>query len=214
MKNYQQQFIERAIQRQVLLFGKFTLKSGRQSPYFFNSGCFDNGADLSLLGRCYAATLMGSGVEFDQLFGPAYKGIPLVSATAIALDTYHQHQVPYSFDRKERKDHGEQGWLIGAPLTGKVVLIDDVISAGTAVHQAVPLITEQGGSIAAILIALDRQERGRSQQSALQEIAHQYDCPVLSIVTLNHLIDYLATQPALTHTLPLIEAYQQQYGAY
>jgi orotate phosphoribosyltransferase len=140
--------------------------------------------------------------------------IPLVSATAIALDTYHQRQVPYSFDRKECKDHGEQGWLIGAPLTGKAVLIDDVISAGTAVHQAVPLITEQGGSIAAILIALDRQERGRSQQSALQAIAHQYDCPVLSIVTLNHLIDYLATQPALAHTLPLIEAYQQQYGAY
>lgn len=213
MKSYQQQLIERAIQRQVLVFGQFTLKSGRQSPYFFNSGLFDSGADLALLGHCYATALIESGIAFDQLFGSAYKGIPLVSATAIALQQQYQRSVPYSFNRKEPKDHGEKGQLVGRPLSGQVVFIDDVISAGTAVHEAIPLITAEGATVSAIIIAFDRQERGSGPQSALQEIAERYGCPVLSIITLTDLTDYLVTQPALAHTLPLIHDYQRRYGA-
>ncbi len=210
MRDYQQQFIEFAITNQVLRFGNFTLKSGRQSPYFFNAGLFNTGQILAQLGRFYAAAIVDSGLQFDRLFGPAYKGIPLVTTTAIALADRHQRDVPYCFNRKEIKDHGEGGQIVGANLQGRVLLVDDVISAGTAIREAMTIIQAHGAELAGVVIALDRQERGQGQLSAIQEVAKI--CPVISIIQLNHLISYLTQHVEQIEILQAIQAYRDQYG--
>lgn len=210
MRDYQQQFIEFAITNQVLRFGNFTLKSGRQSPYFFNAGLFNTGQILAQLGRFYAAAIVDSGLQFDELFGPAYKGIPLVTTTAIALADRYQRDVPYCFNRKEIKDHGEGGQIVGANLQGRVLLVDDVISAGTAIREAMTMIQAHGAELAGVVIALDRQERGQGQLSAIQEVAKI--CPVVSIIQLNHLISYLTQHSEQLEILQAIQAYRDQYG--
>ena len=213
MKAYQQQFIDFALTTGVLRFGQFTLKSGRISPYFFNSGLFNSGASLARLGRFYAQTIVESGIAFDVLFGPAYKGIPLASTTAVALADHHQRDVPYVFNRKEAKDHGEGGQLVGAPLNGKVLIIDDVISAGTSVRESVEIIRAAGAEPAGVVIALDRQERGKGQISAIQEVEQQHGIPVISIISLNDLLSYLAEDSSLPlETLPAVKAYRAKYG--
>lgn len=210
MRDYQQQFIEFAITNQVLRFGNFTLKSGRQSPYFFNAGLFNTGQILAQLGRFYAAAIVDANLPFDCLFGPAYKGIPLVTTTAIALADQYQRDVPYCFNRKEVKDHGEGGQIVGAQLQGRVLLVDDVISAGTAIREAMSIIQAHGAELAGVVIALDRQERGQGDVSAIQEVAKI--CPVVSIIQLNHLITYLAAQTQPPEILQAIQAYRAQYG--
>jgi orotate phosphoribosyltransferase len=212
MHDYQTEFITFALQRQVLRFGEFTLKSGRVSPYFFNAGLFNTGATLARLGRFYAAAIMDSNLEFDVLFGPAYKGIPLAAATSIALAERHQCDVPYSFNRKETKDHGEGGNIVGAPLQGRVLIIDDVITAGPALREAMQIIDAADATPAGIIIALDRQEKGQGELSAIQEVEQQYGIPVLSIIKLEHLISYLADQLDQQAHLEKIEAYRAQYG--
>jgi orotate phosphoribosyltransferase len=171
VRDYQRQFLDLALARQALRFGEFTLKSGRVSPYFFNAGLFSDGASMATLGACYAGALMQSGLQFDLLFGPAYKGIPLVTATAIALAEHHQRNVPWAFNRKEAKDHGESGLIVGSPLAGRVVIVDDVITAGTAIRESIELIRKAGAQPVAIALALDREERGRAERSAVQEVA-------------------------------------------
>jgi len=208
----QQAFVEFALQHDVLRFGEFTLKSGRTSPYFFNAGLFNSGAKLAQLSTFYATTITANQLAFDVLFGPAYKGIPLVASTAIALANLTERDYPYCFNRKEAKDHGEGGNLVGAPLQGRVLLIDDVISAGTAIREAVDIIHQANAQLVGVVIALDRQERGQGQQSALQEIEQHYQIPVISIAKLNDLIDYVAQTPALKKYLAAIESYRQEYG--
>lgn len=210
MQDYQQQFIEFAIAHQVLRFGTFTLKSGRQSPYFFNAGLFNTGKILAQLGRFYAAAIEHSTLQFEVLFGPAYKGIPLVAATAIALADQYHHDFPYFFNRKEAKDHGEGGQIVGATLQGRVLLIDDVISAGTAIRESVELIHRHQAQLAGVVIALNRQERGQGQLSAIQEV--EQICPVVSIIQLDDLIHYLAQQPDQKGILEAIQRYRDQYG--
>lgn len=212
MKPYQQQFIEFTLQTGVLRFGEFTLKSGRVSPYFFNSGLFNSGASLARLGRFYAQTIIESQLDFDILFGPAYKGIPLASTTAIALADHHQRDVPYAFNRKEKKQHGEGGQLVGADLTGKVLIIDDVISAGTSVRESVTIITAEKATPSGVVIALDRQELGSTAYSAIQEVEIEHNIPVLSIICLNDLLSYLKDNADLNQHLAAVEAYRQQYG--
>ncbi len=212
MKPYQHQFIEFALNKQVLKFGEFTLKSGRQSPYFFNAGLFNTGRDLALLGRFYAEALVDSGVDFDLLFGPAYKGIPIATTTAVALAEHHERDVPYCFNRKEAKDHGEGGNLVGSPLQGRVMLVDDVITAGTAIRESMEIIQANGATLAGVMISLDRQERGRGELSAIQEVERDYGCQVIAIITLNDLIAYLAEKPEMANHLAAVEAYRQQYG--
>jgi orotate phosphoribosyltransferase len=212
MKDYQRDFIEFALNTGVLKFGLFTLKSGRQSPYFFNSGLFNSGASLARLGRFYAQTIADSGLEFDVLFGPAYKGIPLASTTVVALADQHQRDVPYVFNRKEVKDHGEGGQLVGAELKGKVLIIDDVISAGTSVRESVEIIRAAGAEPAGVVIALDRQERGQGELSAIQEVQAEHGIPVLNIISLNDLLGYLKNNPELGEFLPAVQAYRDQYG--
>lgn len=212
MKDYQRDFIEFALSTGVLKFGSFTLKSGRQSPYFFNSGLFNSGASLARLGRFYAQTIAESGLEFDVLFGPAYKGIPLASTTVVALADQHQRDVPYVFNRKEVKDHGEGGQLVGAELKGKVLIIDDVISAGTSVRESVEIIRVAGAEPAGVVIALDRQERGQGELSAIQEVQAEHGIPVLNIICLNDLLGYLENNPELGEFLPAVQAYRDQYG--
>lgn len=212
MKAYQRQFIEFALSKQVLKFGEFVLKSGRTSPYFFNAGLFNTGRDLALLGRFYAEALVDSGMEFDLLFGPAYKGIPIATTTAVALAEHHDRDLPYCFNRKEAKQHGEGGSLVGSPLQGKVMLVDDVITAGTAIRESMEIINQSGASLSGVLIALDRQERGRSDCSAIQEVERDYHCKVLSIVTLKELIAYLAEKPEMAQHLSAVQAYRDQYG--
>ena len=212
MQDYKTQFIEFAINRNVLRFGQFTLKSGRLSPYFFNAGLFNTGADLALLGQCYAAALNDSGIEFDVLFGPAYKGIPIATTTAVALATEHQRSVPYCFNRKEAKTHGEGGSLVGAELTGNIMLVDDVITAGTAIRESMNIIAQHEANLAGVLIALDRQEKGNGQLSAIQEVERDFDTKVVSIVTLGDVVDYLADKPEYAAHLTNINAYRQQYG--
>ncbi|MCH8536563.1 MAG: orotate phosphoribosyltransferase, partial [Alkalimonas sp.] len=197
MKDFQREFIEFALSRQVLKFGQFTLKSGRTSPYFFNAGLFNTGGDLAKLGRFYAAALQESGVEFDLLFGPAYKGIPIATTTAVALADHHQRDVPYCFNRKEAKTHGEGGNLVGSPLQGNIMLVDDVITAGTAIRESMESITAAGANLSGVLIALDRQERGKAELSAIQEVERDFNTKVISIVSLTDLISYLADQPEL-----------------
>lgn len=211
MQPYQQQFIEFAIERQVLRFGEFTLKSGRRSPYFFNSGLFNDGASLSLLGEYYAEAIRDSGLEFDMVFGPAYKGIPLASAITIAWWRQFNESIPYCFDRKEKKDHGEGGVTLGAELHGRVLIVDDVITAGTSVNHSVELIRRAGAEPAGVAIALDRQERGRGPRSAVQEVEQKLDLRVVSIVTLTELIEFLR-KSGNTGDLDRIRRYRLEYG--
>jgi len=212
MENYQREFIELAIRHQVLCFGEFTLKSGRISPYFFNAGRFQTGGALAALGRFYAAAITRAGVPFDLVFGPAYKGIPLAAATAIALADQHNRDLPYCYNRKEAKDHGEGGTLVGAPLKGRVLIVDDVITAGTAVREVMTLIKQANAEPAAVLIGLNRQEKGQGELSAIQEVEQTYAIPVVSIINLNHIIEYLASQADQSTMVEKIMAYRASYG--
>lgn len=212
MQAYQRDFIRFAIDRGVLRFGEFTLKSGRTSPYFFNAGLFNSGSALAQLGRFYAAAVVESGIAFDVLFGPAYKGIPLAASTAVALAEHHNLDLPWCFNRKEAKAHGEGGSLVGAPLTGNVLIIDDVITAGTAIREVMQIISAQGATAAGVLIALNRQERGNGELSAIQEVERDFGIPVVSIVSLNQVLEFLADDPQLKQHLPAVEAYRAQYG--
>jgi orotate phosphoribosyltransferase len=212
MQDYQRDFIRFAIERGVLRFGEFTLKSGRSSPYFFNAGLFNSGAALAQLGRFYAAAIVQSGIAFDVLFGPAYKGIPLAAATAVQLAEHHQLDVPWCFNRKEAKAHGEGGSLVGSPLAGQVLIIDDVITAGTAIREVMQIIQAQQATAAGVLIALNRQERGNGELSAIQEVERDFGIPVVSIVSLAQVLEYLADDPQLQQYLPAVEAYRAQYG--
>ena len=212
MRDYQRDFLDFAISRGVLRFGQFTLKSGRISPYFFNAGLFDSGAALARLGRCYAAAIIDAGLEFDLLFGPAYKGIPLVATVAIALAEQHGRDLPWCFNRKEAKDHGEGGSIVGAPLQGRVLIVDDVITAGTAIRETMQILTAHGATPAGVVIALDRQERGQSERSAVQEVEHAHGLTVTRIVTLDDLVTYLAERPEYAAHLEAMRNYQQQYG--
>ncbi|MCY1426166.1 Orotate phosphoribosyltransferase [compost metagenome] len=212
MQAYQRDFIRFAIERGVLRFGEFTLKSGRTSPYFFNAGLFNSGLALAQLGRFYASAIMDSGIPFDVLFGPAYKGIPLAATTAVALAEHHGRDLPWCFNRKEAKDHGEGGTLVGAPLSGRVLIIDDVITAGTAIREVMQIIDAQGAKAAGVLIALNRQERGKGELSAIQEVERDFGMPVVSIVSLEQVLEYLAGDDELKRHLPAVEAYRAQYG--
>lgn len=211
MHDYQRDFIEFAIQREVLRFGQFTLKSGRTSPYFFNAGLFQNGNDLVQLGNAYAAALQRSRLDYDILFGPAYKGIPLATATAMALAGTGDNR-PYAFNRKEKKDHGEGGNLVGAPLTGRVLIIDDVITAGTAIREAIDLIRGAGAEPAGVLIALDRQERGQGERSAIQEVEAEFGIPVVSIIQLDQVLAYLSDRPEFAGHASAVADYRSRYG--
>ncbi|TNH45157.1 orotate phosphoribosyltransferase [Photorhabdus luminescens] len=212
MKAYQREFIELALKKQVLKFGEFTLKSGRKSPYFFNAGLFNTGRDLALIGRFYAAALLDSGIQCDLLFGPAYKGIPIATTTAVALAEHHDIDMPYCFNRKEAKDHGEGGTLVGSSLKGNVVLVDDVITAGTAIRESMEIIKQHNATLAGVMICLDRQERGNGEISAIQEVERDYGCKVFSIITLNDLINYLSGQLEMKDHLDAVKAYRAQYG--
>jgi len=212
MQDYQKEFLDFAIDVGVLRFGKFTLKSGRVSPYFFNSGLFNTGASLARLGRYYAQAVVASGIEFDMIYGPAYKGIPLASTLAIALADHHSRDVPYCFNRKEAKTHGEGGIIVGSELQGRVLIIDDVISAGTSVRESVDIINIAGASTAGVVIALDRQERGQSDTSAIQEVEQDYGLNVANIVNLDNLVEYLDCSTDKTDDLSAIQKYREQYG--
>lgn len=212
MQTHQRQFIEFALKYQALRFGEFKLKSGRLSPYFFNMGVFQDGLALAELGKYYAATLQQTNLKYDMLFGPAYKGIPLVCTTAITLANQYQQNIPYCFNRKEAKDHGEGGNIIGAPLKGKVLIIDDVITAGTAIRDSMLLIQQANAQLAAVIIALDRQERGQQQLSAIAEVEKTYHAKVISIITLADILEYLDEND--TAAANAIRSYQQQYGVH
>ena len=213
MHSYQTEFIELARQYDVLKFGEFTLKSGRISPYFFNAGAFDSGAALAALGRCYAQCIVDAGGEFDVLLGPAYKGIPLAAATAVALADAHGRDVPFAYNRKEAKAHGEGGNLVGAPLAGRVLVIDDVITAGTAVREVIGLIEAAGAALAGVVIGLDRQERGSGELSAVQEVERTSGAPVFGIITLADLIEYLqASGAGPAGALVNMQDYRSRYG--
>ncbi len=212
MKSYQREFLDFAINIEVLCFGEFTLKSGRISPYFFNSGLFNSGASLGKLGCYYAQAIESSGIDFDMIYGPAYKGIPLAAATVIALAGPHNRDIPYAFNRKEAKDHGEGGTTVGAPLKGKVLIIDDVISAGTSARESVEIIAAHGAQVTGMVIALDRQERGQGERSAVQEVEKIQNIKVASIVTLSDLVEYLANKEGDLGKLDSIRNYRQRYG--
>jgi len=211
MSDLQTRFLELAIEREILRFGHFTLKSGRTSPYFFNAGLFNTGSALAKIGQFYAEAIVNSGVNYDVLFGPAYKGIPLASVTAAALYEQHHIDIPYAFNRKEIKSHGEGGQIVGSELKGRVLVIDDVITAGTAIREAAELILAHGATIAGVLIALDRQERGQSKRSAVQEVEHELSIPVISIASVTDLLALLSDRKNLG-ILKAIQDYQTQYG--
>ena len=212
MRDYQRDFIQFSIESDVLKFGEFTLKSGRQSPYFFNAGLFNTGARLARLGQFYADAIVSSGIEFDTLFGPAYKGIPLVSAVSIALSEQHGMDKPWVFNRKEANQHGEGGDLVGADLTGRVLVIDDVITAGTAIRESLELINASDASLAAVCVSIDRQEKGQHERSAIQEIEQDHNVQVVTIAQLATLIEYLKMQPDRADTVAAIEDYRARYG--
>lgn len=212
MQTYQREFIELAIEHEALCFGEFTLKSGRTSPYFFNAGRFKTGAALAALGRFYAAAIQASGVDFDLIFGPAYKGIPLATTTAVALADEHQRDLPYCFNRKEAKDHGEGGSLVGAPLAGRVLIIDDVITAGTAIREVMQLINAADAKPAAVVIGLNRQEKGKGALSAIAEVEQEFGIPVISIISLNDIINYLESDATQASMVEKIRAYRASYG--
>ena len=212
MRDYKSRFFELALSKGNLSFGSFTLKSGRVSPYFFNAGGFDDGASLGELARCYADAITDSGIDFDMLFGPAYKGIPLAAATAVALNEHYGRNVPYAYNRKEAKDHGEGGTIVGAPLSGNVLVIDDVISAGTSVRESISIINTAGATTAGIVIALDRQERGTGELSAAQQVKNEYGIPCTSIAGLDDLIRYLESKSIENMDLNAIQQYRETYG--
>ncbi len=212
MQAYKSQFLELALELGVLKFGEFRLKSGRVSPYFFNAGLFNTGYAAAKLGRYYAAAIADSGIEFDMLFGPAYKGIPLVALAAAALAEHHDEDFPFAFNRKEAKTHGEGGVTIGAPVQGRVLIVDDVITAGTAIGEAVNLIRTQGAEPAGVVISLDRQELGKGTRSAVQEVEAALSVPVRSIVRLEDLIDHLEESSEFGQHLPAVQAYRNRYG--
>ena len=211
MKDHQRRFLELALAREALRFGEFTLKSGRQSPYFFNAGRFDSGAALAALGGCYADALLDSGIDVDLLFGPAYKGIPLATATALALAA-RGRDLPLAYNRKEAKAHGEGGQLVGAPLAGRVLIVDDVITAGTAVREAIALIRAAGAEPCGVLVALDRQERGEGVRSASQELAERFGLPVVAVARLDDLLSYTDADPQLAPHRAAMHAYRDRYG--
>ncbi len=211
MKDYQLNFIKLALQYDVLKFGEFTLKSGRKSPYFFNAGLFNTGKALAEMGRCYANAIVDSGIKYDILFGPAYKGIPLVAVTAMALQIDHDLDVPYAFNRKEAKDHGEGGSIVGTKLEGQVLIVDDVITAGTAIREAIDMIDLNNATAIGVLIALDRQEKGTGERSSVQELQDDYGIEVSSIVSMGDLIQYLQETGA-EEKLDTMQFYRSQYG--
>ncbi len=211
MSDIQHDFLALALERQVLRFGEFTLKSGRTSPYFFNAGLFNTGGALARLGRFYAAAITAADVDFDLLFGPAYKGIPLAAVTAAALYDQHDIDIPYAFNRKEAKQHGEGGSIVGAELRGRIMIIDDVITAGTAIRESVDLIEQAGAELAGVIIALDRQERGQGTKSAIQEVEDEFNIPVISIASVEGLMDLLKARGE-QETLESMKTYQAQYG--
>ena len=212
MEQYQKEFIEFAIEKQVLRFGEFTLKSGRISPYFFNTGLFNDGQSLSALGKFYASAVKHSNLEFDMIYGPAYKGIPLASTMAIAFQEQYQLNYPFCFNRKEVKDHGEGGITFGAEIQGKVLIIDDVISAGTSIRESMDIISSKGGTTVGAVIAVDRQERGQGERSAIQEVEQDHNINVISIIKLEHISTYLAEHGEMPEHLDAIKAYKKQYG--
>lgn len=212
MLPFQEEFIRFAIEHEVLQFGEFTLKSGRSSPYFFNAGKFNTGGALQQLGRYYAEALVASGLDYDMLFGPAYKGIPLVAATSVALFSDHQRDLPYAFNRKEAKDHGEGGNLVGAGLAGRVVIVDDVITAGTAIREVMTLLGQTPARAVGVVVAIDRQEKGAGELSAIQEISAEYAVEVVSVVKLGDIVDYLEVSGDYAETLEQMRAYQERYG--
>ncbi len=213
MFDYQKKFIEFAIAEDVLKFGEFTLKSGRTSPYFFNAGLFQTGASLYNLSAFYADAIVNSGISFDGLFGPAYKGIPLVSSVAMQLHAKYQLNYPYSYNRKEAKTHGEGGMIVGAPLSGRILVIDDVITAGTAIREATQIINQaDNAELAGVVVSLDRQEKGQGERSAIQEVEEDLQVPVVSIVGLEHVIDYAHSISFNKEMLAHIEAYRKEYG--
>ena len=218
MQEYQLTFLDLALKRDALRFGKFTLKSGRESPYFFNAGLFSDGEAAAVLGRCYAGAIVHSGISFDMIFGPAYKGIPLATATVVALSTAHGRSVPYAFNRKEAKDHGEGGKVVGAPLRGRVLIVDDVITAGTAVRESLDIIRGGGAEPVAVALALDRQERGQGALTAVQEVEKEHGLKCVSIVTLADLIETLSRPTdgrvrVSAEQLTSLRAYRERYGA-
>ncbi|EME9802086.1 orotate phosphoribosyltransferase [Vibrio alginolyticus] len=212
MKAYQREFIEFALEKEVLKFGEFTLKSGRKSPYFFNAGLFNTGRDLARLGRFYAAALADSGIEFDVLFGPAYKGIPIATTTAVALADHHDIDTPYCFNRKEAKDHGEGGNLVGSALEGRIMLVDDVITAGTAIRESMEIIQANGADLAGVLVAIDRQEKGKGELSAIQEVERDFGCAIISIISLTDLVTFLEEKGTNKEHLEAVKAYRAEYG--
>ena len=217
MQEYQLTFIDLALERDALRFGHFKLKSGRESPYFFNAGLFSDGRSAAILGRCYAAAIVHSGIEFDMIFGPAYKGIPLATATAMALAEHHQRNVPYAFNRKESKDHGEGGQVVGTALRGRILIVDDVITAGTAIRESLQIIRGAGAEPVAVALALDRQERGQGALSAVQEVEKEQGLKCVSIVTLADLIDTLSQagdgrERISAEQLTSLRAYRERYG--
>ncbi len=212
MQDYKIEFIKFALSRNVLRFGEFTLKSGRISPYFFNAGLFNTGADLARLGEFYAAAIEDNKLDYDVIFGPAYKGIPIGTTVSVALFNRFGVDKPVCFNRKEAKDHGEGGNLIGSPLQGKVLLVDDVITAGTAIREAMDLIAANQAQLSAVVIALNRKEKGKGELSAIQEVERDYQCKVLSIIELDDLMRFIAQDENYRQYLPLMQAYHQQYG--
>ena len=212
MEQYKRDFIEFALSRNVLKFGEFTLKSGRKSPYFFNAGLFNTGADLARLGEFYAAAIQASAVNFDVVFGPAYKGIPIGTSVSVALFNRYGIDKPVCFNRKEVKDHGEGGNLIGSPLQGKILLVDDVITAGTAIRESMELISANKAELAAVLIAINRKERGKGELSAIQEVERDYQCQVLSIIDLDDLMQFIEQDPRYSSHLPEMRAYRAEFG--
>jgi orotate phosphoribosyltransferase len=212
MQDYQRDFLNFAVEKEVLRFGEFTLKSGRLSPYFFNTGLFNTGGSLAQLGRYYAQTIVDSGIEFDVLYGPAYKGIPLAAVTSAALYDEHQRDIAYAFNRKEAKNHGEGGVIVGHPLQGRVLIIDDVISAGTSVRESVDIIHQEKAEPAGVIIALDRQECGQGEKSAVQEVEQELGIPVAAIARLQHLIEFIEGSAQFREWLTPINQYRHKYG--